>query len=106
MPIQTQLKSYAGTDLFLKTIADVRRECNRDLKILGFLPTLYDRRTTHQRQILEAIVGQLRPVAPIFDPLPYSTAFPDASARSLPLAEYQPKHPSVGTFAAIAAIAI
>lgn len=102
VPIQTQIKSYEGTDLFLKTIQEVREVANPNLRILGFLPTIHDRRVNHQKTILKSIVEQLDRLAPVFEPIPNSTAFPDASARKLPLAIYQPKHPALPVFESIA----
>jgi chromosome partitioning protein len=103
VPIQTQIKSYRGTDLFLKTIVECRDEANPALEILGFVPTIYDRRINHQKAVLRSIAGQLSEIAPVFDPIPNSAAFPDASGRRLPLARYQEKHPALEIFETIAA---
>jgi chromosome partitioning protein len=102
VPIQTTIKSYNGTDLFLRTISECREEANPNLRILGFVPTMYDRRTNHHKTVLEALGAQLEETAPVFNPLPYSVAFPDASGRKLPLALYQPHHPALETIETIA----
>ena len=36
----------------MRTITDVQQITNADLKLLGALPTLYDSRTTHSRDVL------------------------------------------------------
>src|SRR6185437_15247636 len=41
-----------GVGQFLRTITDVQQITNSDLKLLGALPTLYDSRTTHSRDVL------------------------------------------------------
>lgn len=95
VPIETQSKSFEGTDLLLQTVRDIRKLANPQLDFAGFIPTLYDKRTIHHFEIVEAIRNQLYPLGQIFPPIPNSVVFPDASLRRLPLAEYKPKHPAV-----------
>ncbi|MBF2057572.1 MAG: ParA family protein [Cyanobacterium sp. T60_A2020_053] len=38
VPIQTQYKSFCGTELLLSTVARVKKRANRDLEVLGFVP--------------------------------------------------------------------
>lgn len=95
VPIETQSKSFEGTDLLLQTVLDIRKLANPQLDFAGFVPTLYDKRTIHHFDILEAIQKQLHPLGEIFPAIPNSVVFPDASLRRLPLAMYKPKHPAV-----------
>jgi chromosome partitioning protein len=55
IPLQCETLSHRGVGQLLDTVHDVRRFTNRDLEVLGVLPTLYDGRTTHARRVLEAI---------------------------------------------------
>ena len=48
VPIQTQFKSFQGTDLLLNTVARLRKAANRHLKIAGFIPTMFDGRTAQE----------------------------------------------------------
>lgn len=95
VPIQTQFKSFQGTDLLLNTVAGLRAKANRNLAIAGFVPTLYDGRTTQEFRTLKAIQDQLSPLAPVFEPIPKSIAFADASEERVPLALLKAKHPGV-----------
>lgn len=45
IPMQCETLSHRGVRQLLDTVADVRRICNPDLKVLGVLPTMYDART-------------------------------------------------------------
>ena len=95
VPIQCQFKSFQGTDLLLKTIASLKKGANPRLAIAGFIPTMYDARTAQESRTYKAIKEQLSPLATVFDPIPKSIAFADASEARKPLALFNPKHPAV-----------
>lgn len=95
VPIQTQFKAFQGTDLLLRTVARVRTRPNRNLKIAGFLPTMFDGRNSQDERTYAAIKEQLAPLGTVFTPIPRSTVFADAAEARQPLARYQPKHPAV-----------
>lgn len=95
VPIQAQFKSFQGTDLLLNTVARLRQAANRDLQIAGFVPTMFDGRTAQETRTFKAIKEQLSPLATVYDPIPRSIVFPDASEARLPLALYKSKHPAV-----------
>ena len=55
IPLQCETLSHRGVGQLLDTIDDVRRITNRDLVVLGVLPTLFDSRTNHSRAVLADI---------------------------------------------------
>lgn len=95
VPIQTQFKSFQGTDLLLNTVARLRKAANRNLQIAGFIPTMFDGRTAQETRTYNAIKEQLSPLATVYQPIPRSIVFPDASEKRIPLALHQPKHPAI-----------
>lgn len=95
VPIQTQFKAFAGTNLLLKTIARVHRRPNRRLAVAGFIPTLFDPRRSQDDRTLEAIKQRFAAVAPIFPAIPWSTAFADSVEARLPLALYDKRHKAI-----------
>ena len=95
MPLETHFKAFEGTGELLKTVATVRNKPNRKLQIAGFVPTKYDARNSQDTRTLAAITEQLASAGTVFAPIPRSTAFVDASEERMPLAVYDPKHPSV-----------
>lgn len=103
VPIQTQFKAFQGTDLLLRTVARVRARPNRTLALAGFVPTIFDGRNSQDARTYAAIQAQLGTVAPVYAPLPRSTAFADATEARQPLALYQPKHPAIALMDEIAA---
>jgi chromosome partitioning protein len=52
IPLQCETLSHRGVGQLLDTVHDVQRLTNRDLKVLGVLPTLFDGRTSHAREVL------------------------------------------------------
>jgi chromosome partitioning protein len=71
--------AHRGVGQFLRTITDVQQITNSDLKLLGALPTLYDSRTTHSRDVLLDVADRydLPVLAP---PIPRTVRFAEASA--------------------------
>ena len=94
IPIQTQYKSYKGTELLLDTIQQVQSNVRADLKIAGVVPTIYAAANAQDKAILMAIQEQLSQITTVYPPVPRATAFADASMEHLPLALYSPKHPA------------
>jgi chromosome partitioning protein len=79
VPLQCETLAHRGVGQFLRTISDVQAITNPELKLLGALPTLYDSRTTHSRDVLFDVVDryQLPVLAP---PIPRTVRFAEASA--------------------------
>lgn len=102
IPIQTQYKSYKGTELLLDSIKQVKMKVNTKLDIAGVVPTIYASGNSQDNAILDAIKQNLSAITQIFPPVPRSTAFADASMEHLPLSVYNPKHPVVKVLEGIA----
>jgi chromosome partitioning protein len=79
IPLQCETLSHRGVGQLLDTVHDVRRFTNRDLEVMGVLPTLYDGRTNHARAVLDTIAEtyDLRVLEP---PIPKSIRFAEAPA--------------------------
>lgn len=102
IPIQTQYKSYKGTELLLDSVKQVQTHVNPELKIAGVVPTIYAASNAQDKSILGAIQEQLGAITTVFPPVPRATAFADASMEHLPLARYSSSHPAVKVLNAIA----
>lgn len=79
VPLQCETLAHRGVGQFLRTINDVQQITNDSLRLLGALPTLYDSRTTHSRDVLLDVVDRydLPVLAP---PIPRTVRFAEASA--------------------------
>ena len=79
VPLQCETLAHRGVGQFLRTVADVQQITNPDLKLLGALPTLYDSRTTHSRDVLLDVADRYDlPV--LSPPIPRTVRFAEASA--------------------------
>ncbi len=55
IPVQTQFYAMKGLNNLVKVISAIRNKLNRDLRILGLLPTFYDGRTNLAKDMLDEL---------------------------------------------------
>jgi chromosome partitioning protein len=55
IPVQTQYYALKGLTALVKVINTIRVKLNRELRVLGLLPTFYDGRTVLAREMLEEL---------------------------------------------------
>jgi chromosome partitioning protein len=79
IPMPCEMLSHRGVGQLLDTVADVQKILNKDLRVLGILPTLFDGRSNHAQEVL-ADVGE-RYGLPVLDPpIPKTVRFAEAPA--------------------------
>lgn len=76
VPMQAETLSHRGVAQLLETVEDVRRYTNRDLAVLGVLPTMYDGRTRLSREVIADIEEQYD--LPVLAPVARSVRFAEA----------------------------
>ncbi len=76
IPMQAETLSHRGVAQLLETIDDVRRYTNRDLRVLGVLPTMFDARTRLSREVIADIEQQYG--LPVMAPVARSVRFAEA----------------------------
>lgn len=79
IPLQAETLSHRGVGQLLDTIHDVRQFINPTLEIVGVLPTMYDGRTNHARNVLQAI-GDTYDLTVVTPAIPKSIRFAEAPA--------------------------
>ena len=55
VPVQCEYLSLRGLVQLENTLAMIRENLNPDVRILGILPTMFDRRTLHSREAIEIL---------------------------------------------------
>lgn len=55
IPLQCEFLATRGLTLLLRTLTKIQNRLNRDLKIAGILPTMFDGRTTHANEVLNEL---------------------------------------------------
>jgi chromosome partitioning protein len=79
VPLQPETLAHRGVAQLMDTVYDVQRLTNPKLRVLGVLPTLYDARTVHARDVLADITGRFG--VPLLQPsIPRSVRFAEAPA--------------------------
>jgi chromosome partitioning protein len=79
IPLQCETLSHRGVGQLLDTVTDVQRLTNRQLRVLGVLPTLFDARTNHARAVLADVTARYD--IPVLEPpIPRSIRFAEAPA--------------------------
>jgi chromosome partitioning protein len=55
IPVQTEFFALEGMGKLFHTVEIVRKRLNRDLKIMGIIPTMFDGRTNLSREVMEKV---------------------------------------------------
>lgn len=96
IPVKTDYLSIMGIPLLLEEIEVIRRRTNRELEVLGVLPTIYQPRYTQDNEALEALRRTMaRKGIRVFDPIPRSTGYDQAASEGVPSLVRTPKTPGV-----------
>jgi chromosome partitioning protein len=90
VPVQTQYFALRGMDLLFDLIKKIRSRVNRDLSVVGILPTLFDARTTHGREVLEEL-KRTYPGLVFNTVIPSTVKFPDSTMAGTPILSISPQ---------------
>src|SRR5918996_1873234 len=102
IPLQCEALSHRGVGQLLETLGDIRHFTNPHLEIVGLLPTLYDGRSRHAREVLEDV--RSRYSVPVLEPpIRKSIRFAEASQAGRSILSYAPSHPGSEGYRQIAA---
>jgi chromosome partitioning protein len=89
IPMTCDYYTMLGVRLLLETVDDIQREVNPTLALEGLLPTRYDPRTLHAREILEQTKVALGTKLRVFDHVvKESVRFKEAPIRSQSIINY------------------
>ncbi|MFN2543663.1 MAG: ParA family protein, partial [Actinomycetota bacterium] len=81
----------------LGTIDDVKRLTNRSLHVSGILPTMFDSRTSHAREVL-ADVGDRYRLRVLDPPVRKSIRFAEAPREGRSILRFSPSHPGAEAY--------
>lgn len=82
VPLQCETLAHRGVGQLLRTVTEVQQITNPNLQLLGALPTLYDARTTHSRDVLADVSDRYD--LPVLAPaIPRTVKFAEASASGV-----------------------
>ena len=101
IPLQCEALSHRGVGQLIETLNDIRHFTNPNLKITGVVPTMYDRRLRHAKEVL-ADVGERYGVRVFDPPIGKSVRFAEASQAGKSIIAYAPGHAGADAYRAIA----
>jgi chromosome partitioning protein len=97
IPLQCETLSHRGVGQLLSTIEDVRRLTNHKLRVSGLLPTMFDGRTNHSREVLADVGSRYR--LPVLDPpVRKSIRFAEAPRDGRSILRFAPSHPGADAY--------
>ena len=102
IPLQCEALSHRGVGQLIETLADIRHFTNPDLEIIGVIPTMFDGRSLHARQVLED-VGKRYSIPVLEPPVRKSIRLAEASQAGVSILTYAPSHPAAEAYRAHAA---
>ncbi len=100
VPLQCETLSHRGVGQLLATIEDIRRLTNKRLRVAGLLPTMFDGRTRHAREILASVGEQFG--IPVLAPIPKSIRFAEAPGSGVSILGFSPSHPGAQAYRSLA----
>ena len=97
IPLQCEALSHRGVGQLLETLNDIRHFTNPDLKVIGVIPTLFDGRSKHARDVL-GDVGQRYEVRVLEPPVRKTIKFAEATQAGRSILSYAPTHPAAEAY--------
>lgn len=92
IPMQTEYLAMRGVKLLFQVISQVQKRPNPKLKIIGILPTMYDTRTLHSKEVLEETRESLKTKVNVFDTVIHrSIRFSESPITGKGIKEYAPE---------------
>lgn len=101
IPLQCEALSHRGVGQLLETLEDIRHFTNPDLAITGLLPTMFDGRSRHAREVL-ADVGARYGVRVLQPLIRKSIRFAEAAQAGRSILSYAPTHPGAEAYRTLA----
>ncbi|MEZ4770756.1 MAG: ParA family protein [Caldilineales bacterium] len=101
VPLQCEYFALRGLAMLLDTLHKVKRRLNPQLAIIGILPTLYNTRTRHAKEVLEEVRTMFG--ERVFDTVVRtSIRFAESTVAHQPILEYAPSHPGAQAYRSLA----
>lgn len=101
VPLETEYFALRGLALLTQTVEKIKSRINPRLEIIGILPTMYDPRTVHGREVLERVEEAFGDK--VFETVISRTVkFPETTAAGSPITQYAPKSPAAKAYQRLA----
>ena len=101
IPMECEYFSLRGLALLTDTVEKVQDRLNVNLNLTGILVTMFDRRTTHSREVMARVVEVFGET--VFDTVITRTVrFPETSVAGEPITSWAPSSPGAAQYRTLA----
>jgi chromosome partitioning protein len=97
IPLQCEALSHRGVGQLLETLGDIRHFTNPELVVTGLIPTMFDGRSRHAREVLDD-VGSRYGVPVLQPPIRKSIRFAEAAQAGRSILSFAPAHPGAEAY--------
>ncbi|KAF0249329.1 MAG: chromosome partitioning protein [bacterium] len=97
VPVQTQFFALRGLELLFDTISKMQERLNPELIVAGILPTIYDSRTTHSKEVL-ATLQKKYPGQILKTIIPQTIKLPDSAMAGFPITVFNTTSPAATAY--------
>ncbi|WP_422222153.1 ParA family protein [Nostocoides sp.] len=101
IPLETEYFAMRGVALLIETIEKITDRLNPRLQVDGILPTMYDGRTLHSREVVESVVAHFGDQV-LHTVISRTVKFPDATLAAEPITSYASTHPGAAAYRQLA----
>lgn len=101
IPVQVHYLAFRGMQLLLTTISKVKGRLNPSLEVMGILPTFYDRRTRHSKEVAEQLREHYREKV-INIPIPATIKFADTTTAGESILTFSNSSPAAAAYRKLA----
>lgn len=101
IPLQCEALSHRGVGQLLETLEDIRHFTNPTLEVIGLIPTMYDGRSRHAREVIDD-VGSRYGVVVLEPPVKKSIRFAEAAQAGKSILSYASGHPGAEAYRSLA----
>lgn len=101
IPLECEYFALRGVALLIDTIEKVRERLNPAIQLDGILPTMYDARTLHAKEVMERVVETFGNLV-LETAINRTVKFPDASVAAQPMTSFAPDHQGAEQYRAVA----
>ena len=101
IPLECEFFAMRGVALLVETIEKITDRLNPRLQVDGILPTMYDGRTLHSREVVESVVAHFGDQV-LHTVISRTVKFPDATLAAEPITSYASTHPGAAAYRQLA----
>ncbi len=101
IPLETEYFAMRGVALLVETIDKITDRLNPRLQVDGILPTMFDGRTLHSKEVVASVVDHFGDQV-FHTVISRTVKFPDATLAAEPITSYAPSHQGAGAYRQLA----